>query len=164
MSVLDAPFVSETRRNHALEHATIHVLSGRFPGRSMAGHSNPTGFFLIGDFPTDEVRTAVSEALARLQGGESRLAIHAGCGTNYAVTGLLAGLLAIVGMSGTRSTRQRFERLPLLMLLSILAFMFGQPLGLALQKQVTTQADPQGVAIEDIYAVSKTIHRVVTHA
>lgn len=164
MSVLDAPFVSETRRNHALEHATIHILSARFPGRAMAGHSNPTGFFLMGDLPVEEVRSAVSEALARLQGGESRLAIHPGCGTNYAVTGALAALLAIIGLTGTKNTRERLERFPLLMLFSMLAFVFGQPLGMALQKQVTTQADPDGLAIVDVYSVSKNVLRVVTHA
>src|SRR5688572_4155440 len=162
MSVLDAPLVSETRRNHALEHATIHILSGRFPGRNMAGHSNPTGFFLIGDLPTEDVRSAASEALARLQNGESRLAIHAGCGTNYVVTGALAGFFALLGMSGTRNMRERLERFPLLILLSILAFMLGQPLGLDLQRRVTTQPDPGNLSITDIYPLSKTVHRMVT--
>jgi Domain of unknown function (DUF6391) len=163
MSVLDTPLVSETRRNHALEHATIHILSSRFPGRGLAGHSNPTGFFLIGNVPIEEVRSAASEALTRLQNGESRLAIHPGCGTNYAVTGALAGLFTLVGMSGTKNTRERLERFPLLMMLSIAAFILGQPLGMALQKQVTTQADPGGLAIVDVYSVSKSVHRVVTH-
>ena len=162
MNVLDTPLISETRRNHALEHATIHILSSRFPGRGMAGHSNPTGFFLIGNLPVEEVRSAASEALARLQNGESRLAIHPGCGTNYAVTGALAALLALVGVSGTRNTRERLERFPLLVLLSILAFVLGQPLGMELQKQVTTQADPGGLAIVDVYSISKTVHRTVT--
>ena len=162
MSVLDAPFVSETRRNHALEHATIHILSGRFPGRNMAGHSNPTGFFLIGDLPTEDVRSAVSEALTRLQNGESRLAIHEGCGTNYVVTGALGGFFALLGMSGTRNMRERLERFPLLILLSILAFMLGQPIGLALQRRVTTQPNPGTLSITDIYPLSKTVHRVVT--
>ena len=130
----------------------------------MAGHSNPTGFFLLGDLPTEQVRLAVSEALSRLQNGEAQLAIHEGCGTNYAVTGGLAALFAYVGMSGTRNNRERFERLPLVMLLSILAFMIGQPLGPALQKQVTTDPDPGGMLIVDVYRVSRNIHRVVTRA
>ena len=161
-NILEAPLVGETRRNHALEHATIHILSRALPGRSMAGHSNPTGFFLLGDLPTDQVRQAVSEALARLQNGEKQLAIHEGCGTNYAVTGGLAALFALLGMSGTRSNRERFERLPLVMLLSILAFMIGQPLGPALQKQVTTESDPGELQIVDVYKVAGNVHRVVT--
>jgi hypothetical protein len=163
-NLLEAPLIGETRRNHALEHATIHILSHKFPGRSMAGHSNPTGFFLFGDLPTEQVRQSVSEALTRLQNGEKQLAIHEGCGTNYAVTGILAALFAFVGMSGTRSNRERIERLPLVMLLSILAFIIGQPLGPALQKQVTTDADPGGMLIEDVYPVASNIHRVVTRA
>ncbi len=163
-NILEAPMVFETRRNHALEHATIHILSERFPGKGMAGHSNPTGFFLLGDLPTEAVREAVSEALARLQNGERHLAIHEGCGTNYAVTGGLAALFAYVGMSGTRNNRERLERLPLVMLLSIVAYVIGQPLGPALQKQVTTEADPGNMVIVDVYRVAGNAHRVVTHA
>jgi hypothetical protein len=163
-NLLQAPYVSETRRNHALEHASIHILSARFPGRALAGHSNPTGFFLLGELPTEQIREAVAEALTRLQNGESELAIHPGCGTNYIVSGGLAALFAFLGMLGTKNNRQRLERLPLLVLLSALAFMIGQPLGPALQKQVTTDPNPNGMTIVDIYPVAKNIHRVVTRA
>jgi hypothetical protein len=163
-NLLQAPYVSETRRNHALEHASIHLLSARFPGRALAGHSNPTGFFLIGELPTEHVREAVTEALTRLQNGESELAIHPGCGTNYIVSGGLAALFAFVGTLGTKNNRQRFERIPLLVLLSALAYMISQPLGPALQKQITTDPNPNGLTIVDIYPVAKNIHRVVTRA
>lgn len=159
---MDAPLVSETRRNHALEHAAIHILSARFPGRALAGHSNPTGFFLIGEVPGEAIREAVAEALSRLQNGESQLAIHPGCGTNYIVSGGLAALFAFVGMSGTKTNRERFQRIPLLVLLSALAFILSQPLGPVLQKQVTTDADPGSLTIVDVYPVARNIHRVVT--
>lgn len=159
---LESPLIGDTRRNHALEHATIHILSERFPGQPMAGHSNPTGFMLIGDLPTEDVREAVSEALVRLQNGEHYLAIHEGCGTNYVVTGGLAAIFAFAGMSGTRNNRERFERIPLVMALSMMALMIGKPLGPALQWRVTTQPDPGNMVIEDVYPVSKNIHRVVT--
>ncbi len=161
-NLLDLPLVSATRRNHALEHAAVHLLSARYPQRSMGGHSNPTGFFIFGDLPTEDVRSAVHEALARLQGGEAGLAIHPGCGTNYAVMGLLAGSFALLGMSGTKSDRQRLERFPLVMALSILAFMIAPPLGTALQKQVTTDANLGSLTVLEIYPVSKTVHRVRT--
>jgi len=161
-NILEAPLIGETRRNHALEHATIHILSERFPGRPLAGHSNPTGFFLLGEIPTEQVREAVVEALSRLQNGESHLAIHEGCGTNYVVSGGLAAIFAYVGMSGTKNNRERFERIPLLILLSALAFMIGQPLGPALQKQVTTEPNPGSMSLVDVYPVTKGIHRVVT--
>ena len=160
--ILNYPLVNKTRRNHALEHAAIHLLSARFPGKAMAGHSNPTGFFLFGDLPTDAVREAVSEALVRLQNGESGLAVHEGCGTNYAVTGGLAALFALIGVSGTKNNKQRMERLPLLILLSIAAYIISQPLGPALQKNITTLADPGGLAVSDISRLTQNIHRIVT--
>jgi len=33
MNILDIPLIARTRRNHALEHATIHVLSEHEPRR-----------------------------------------------------------------------------------------------------------------------------------
>ncbi len=163
-NILQAPLVSQTRRNHALEHATIHILSARFPERPLAGHSNPTGFFLLGDAPTEHVREAATEALTRLQNGERGLAIHPGCGTNYVVSGGLAALFAFWGMSGTKNNRQRWERLPMLVVLSALAFIAGQRLGPALQNGITTEPDPGELAILDIYPVAKNIHRVVTRS
>lgn len=47
------PFIRSTRRNHALEHATMKVLAERFKGVKMMGHSNPGGFLLFADLPTD---------------------------------------------------------------------------------------------------------------
>ena len=52
--ILDLPFILETRRNHALEHATLHMLAHTHK-TNMAGHSNPTGFFIFG-----ELRTSIS--------------------------------------------------------------------------------------------------------
>lgn len=130
----------------------------------MAGHSNPTGFLLLGDLPTEHVREAVTEALTRLQNGESHLAIHEGCGTNYVVTGGLAAIFAYLGMSGTKNNRERLERIPLVMMLSILAFIIGRPLGPALQQQVTTEPNPGNMALVDVYPVANGVHRVVTKA
>jgi hypothetical protein len=161
-NILETPFIGDTRRNHALEHATIHILSERFPRLAMAGHSNPTGFFLLGELPTEHVREAVTEALARLQNGERHLAIHEGCGTNYVVTGGLAALFAFAGMSGTKNDRERIERIPLVMLLSTLAFMLGQILGPTLQKEITTQPNPGSMLLVDVYPVAKNVHRIVT--
>jgi hypothetical protein len=162
LNILQAPYIHPTRRNHALEHATLHVLSARFPKTPMGGHSNPTGFFIVGKVPTEQLREAVGLALKRLQNGEARLAIHPGCGTNYAVTGGLAALAALYGFIGTKNTRERFERLPLVSLLSIFAFMLGQSLGPVLQQKITTDPDPGDLAIVDIYPITSNLHRVVT--
>jgi hypothetical protein len=163
-TLLNFPWITSTRRNHALEHAAVHILSARFPRQGMGGHSNPTGFFIFGDLPTEDVRSAVSEALDRLQHGESDLAIHPGCGTNYAVSGALAALFAVIGLSGTRNTRERLERFPLLMALSVLAMIISPPLGMALQRRVTTEPNPGPLTVLEVTRVSTNIHRVVTRS
>ncbi len=162
MPILDLPLILETRRNHALEHATLHILGSRFPNKPLGGHSNPTGFFVLGDVPTAEVREAVVQALTRLQSGERHLAIHAGCGTNYAVSGLIAGTLAWLGMLGARNWRARLLRLPFVVLLATLGYIFAQPLGPALQARVTTDSEPGDTSIVDIYPIRRGVHRVVT--
>ena len=165
MTILDLPILSRTRRNHGLEHATITLLSQRFPYIRLAGYSYPGGFFLLGDVPTDQVREVVVQALARMNNGERSLAIHPNCGTNYAVSGILAGTLAWLGMAGTKKKRDQFERLPLVIVLATLGLIASAPLGLQVQQHVTTSGDPQGLAIVNIFPVrfgQFSIHRVIT--
>jgi len=161
-TILDSPVILATRRNHGLEHATIHILSRRFPNKALAGHSNPGGYFILGDVPTESVREAATESLARMRNGESGLAVHPGCGTNYVVAGALAGTLAWLGMTGAKTGRQRLERLPLVILLSALGFLISQPLAPVIQQRITTSGDPGSLAIVDVYRVRRGVHRVIT--
>ncbi len=165
-SFLDQPVISRIRRNHGLEHATLHVLAEKNSARSMGGHSNPTGFWLVGDIPTEEVQEAVHEALRRLRAGERHLAVHPGCGTNFATAGTMAGLAGVVGMwgVGTRK-RDKLERLPLVATLATLALIFAQPFGMVLQKHITTSGDPGNLEIVEISVAQKgrvKAHRVIT--
>lgn len=163
--LLDSPLILKTRRNHALEHATLHILAQKYPARTLAGHSNPSGFFLLGDAPTEEVQAAVDQALTRLQGGERGLAIHAGCGTNFAVSALLAGTLAWLGLAGAKSTRARLWRLPFALALGLLGFLVGRPLGPILQARLTTEADPGRMQVVQITPIRRgrfVAHRIIT--
>ena len=65
--ILDLPVVRRTRRNHGLEHATIHVLSSRIKGLQMAGRSTDSGFVLLGEAPTELVEASVRDALSRMR-------------------------------------------------------------------------------------------------
>lgn len=165
-SFLEIPIVSRIRRNHGLEHASLHVLAKRFPGRSMGGHSNPDGFWLVGELPTESVQEAVHEALQRLRNGEAHLAVHPGCGTNFATAGSMAGLAGLMGMWGAGPRkRDKIERLPMVATLATLALILAQPLGLRLQKYVTTSGDPGDMEIVEIIPASRGVlkaHRVVT--
>lgn len=159
--ILDLPFILETRRNHALEHATLHVLARSHRGR-MAGHSNPTGFFLLGDFSTQEVWSAATEALERLRGGESRLAIHAGCGANLATTLLLAATFAWFPLRGSKSTLTKILLAPFAVAFAVAGFVISRPLGIWLQENVATEAFMGHMQIVDIIPIRKGVHRVIT--
>ena len=165
-TVLDYPLVSRIRRNHGLEHATLHVLSRRQPRTPMAGHSDMKGFWLLGDVSTEEVQSAVEEALRRLNAGERSLAVHPNCGTNIVTSGILAGAAAIVGLFGVgRRFRDKLERLPLVFTLATLALIVSQPVGRLLQENVTTSADLGDLEVVEIRVVRKgraPAHRIVT--
>ena len=159
--LLNLPLILETRRNHALEHATLHILA-RTHKISMAGHSNPTGFFLLGDLQLEDIATAATEALTRLKAGESGLAVHEGCGTNMATTALLAGTFAWAPLQGARSTRWRLLLMPLALAFAVFGYLLSKPLGPWLQKYITTEADMGGMQITDIRFIRKGVHRIIT--
>lgn len=139
MSLLDLTPVRRVRRNHGLEHATIHVLSGRFPGLPMAGRSTPYGFYLYGDLSTVDIISAADEALKRMQDGETHLAVHPGCGTNYLTSGAFAGLGAFAALSV--DSRRRWERLPNAVMAATFALILSAPVGPMLQARITTSGD-----------------------
>ena len=130
--------INQTRRNHALEHATIHLIGRKRPGKAFAGHSNPFGFILVGDANPELVAQTASEAMELLRQGNASLAIHEGCGTNYAISGGLAAVFALLATANTTSNQQRWSRFPLVMLLSLVAYLIGRSLGPIVQKKTTT--------------------------
>ena len=160
--ILDLPLLLETRRNHAVEHATLHILARKFKNQSMGGHSNPTGFYLMGHFNKEDILTAATEAMQRLRAGESRLAIHEGCGTNIATSTLLPATLAFVPMQQARSNFWRIFLIPFAIGLAVVGYFLSKPLGPWLQRNVTTEANLGDMRIVDIIPVRKGLHRVIT--
>jgi hypothetical protein len=167
--LLDQPLITRIRRNHALEHATIHVLSSRYPRRSIAGRADAQGFFILGDLSAEAVTQAAQEALQRMQSGEEHLAVHPNCGTNFLTAGLLAGLgsyFVLLG-GGTQRWRDRMERLPLAVLAAVAALLVAQPLGTAAQRHLTTRSDLgelQLVGVKRLGRGRAAIHRVFTRS
>ena len=149
-SLLDKlSFVNNTRRNHALEHATLKVLAEHYPGMKLAGVSNPKGFFLFADLPTEVVTDAVLKAQKRLNAGEADLAIHPHCGTNMVTSSLLAAAsawLLLYGSSGTR--KPKWYNYIFAISFAIPVYIFSEPLGPKLQKTVTTKADLGDLAVK----------------
>ena len=152
-TLVDNSFFARIRRNHGLEHATLHVLSKRYPRQSLAGYSDWRGFWILGDAPLEDVYAAVETARERLRAGERELAVHPNCGTNFVVSGILAGTGAVLALFGVgRRTRDWLERMPLVATMATLALILAQPLGLLIQSRLTTSAELGDMQVVEILA------------
>lgn len=160
--ILDLPPYLATRRNHAVEHATLKILARKYDDKTLAGHSNPTGFFLFGDIALEHIRDAIDEAMGRLRAGEKDLAIHPGCGTNVATSLLLPATLAWMPLQGARSNRWRLLLIPFALTFALFGYLLSKPLGPWLQRNITTEADLGNLRVTEIVAVRKGVHRVIT--
>jgi len=168
--LLDLPPISRVRRNHALEHATMHALGERYRNLRVVGRSSLWGFYVYGEVPTEGVLAAAQEGLRRLKAGQRQMAIHPNCGSNLATAGILAGLGAFLALGGASTTRPRrrleqLARLPLAFVAATLGIILAQPLGSALQAYVTTQAnvgDMQIVSVTQERRAGILVHHVRT--
>lgn len=161
----DIPPIARVRRNHALEHATINLLSQQFPRNTIVGRSDAGGFYLVSDLPTKAVKEIANQALERLKAGEHHLAVHQNCGTNIVTSGLLAGLASFAALAGSKNWRDRLDRLPLALTGSLLAILISQPLGTKAQQHLTTDADVGDMEIVEIKRRqhgNTVVHRVLT--
>ncbi len=129
--------VDRVRRNHALEHAAITIITERHPRVLLRGRSNSRGFYIFGDVPTDELRSAVDEALIRMHDGEEELAIHPRCGTNLAVASILSGLSA----AAASRLRPRQNSWSYAVLAAMAALFVAPSIGTEAQRHLTTLAD-----------------------
>ncbi len=158
--------IDRTRRNHGLEHATITLLSQKHRGLSMVGRSTSNGFYLYGNVSTEAVEQAAREALQRMKAGEHYLAVHPNCGTNFVTAGFAAAAAAFVGFLGAGNWRARLERLPFVAALITLALIFAQPLGLVIQRDITTSGEMRELEIIGITRKQQgtvMVHTVTTH-
>ncbi len=159
--LLHLPLILETRRNHALEHATLHMLAHTHPG-PLAGHSNPSGYLIFGNVDTEALQAAAEEALRRLKAGERHLAIHPGCGTNLVSHLTLIPMLAWLPLRGRKTLGGRLAGLPLAFLLAALGFALAHRLGPVLQQHITTEPDLGDLEIVAIHRLGPSVHLVIT--
>lgn len=172
MSVLDEvlnhELLNRVRSNHALEHATLHVLQEKGIAARLGGISDMSGFWIYGDVGTETLLLAAREARERLMAGESHLAVHPNCGTNIAVGALAAGGLAWMGMWGTKGKLgRRLLRMPLAVLMGLVGYQVAKPLGPKVQKQITTNADVSKMEFIEVVrqdVMGNPVHRVTTRA
>jgi len=158
-----AKIISRVRRNHGLEHATIHMLSARHKNFNAQGHSNHLGFSLniYGELPETAVHEAVHEAFTRMKQGEHQLAVHPNCGTVLLTTAAMATIAAQASFA-LEQRRQRsrtmnwnvlFNGFPSAIMAVVVALIVSRPVGVQLQAQYTVEGDLGDMEIVSIKKV-----------
>lgn len=166
--VLQFPLIRAVRRNHGMEHGTVHLLNRQ--RYTPSGVASLTGFTLIGDVPTEKVTKAAEDALKRFRKGEADLAVHPQCGTNLATGAFLTTLIGALGFTGA-SRQQTRERFSTVMLLMLVASIFSAPLGMQIQKHFTTTGEMGdlevvGVSRREVRLPNGSVmvvHHITTH-
>ncbi len=139
------------RRNHALEHATVNVLEQRYRARlPMGGYAERDGFYIHGPANPNAVLAAAREGLQRLQAGEHRAWRHPRCGT-VVVSGQLISAATFVGLLFL--FKFTVGGVLLSMILAVLAARtLARPIGLFLQRLLTTSSDLSGMSVDRLDA------------
>jgi hypothetical protein len=146
-----ASLIERVRRNHALEHATLHMLEAKSPDMRAGGRASSNGFYLYGDLPDESaVCNAANEAIQRMNQGQSDLAIHPRCGTNLVTAGVLSGALAMLGVMASGRKAPWYVQLPNAILGAMVGAFLAQPLGPWMQANVTTSAEMRGARVRGI--------------
>lgn len=139
-----------TRQIHALEHATVWMLSETpnpqrtklatsylsTDNETIGGLSTAKGFYLYGEINPLKLRQAVNTALTRLQRGEWNLALHPRCGTNSSVAVMLTAGMAIT--AHLTLPRSPFHQIIGMGLATMTANYLAPDIGIYVQKYVTT--------------------------
>ena len=139
------------RQVHALEHATVWVLSSlgnsstatKFSAsylsadnEDIGGMSTEKGFYLYGNVDSLRLRRAVNLALTRLQQGEWNLALHPRCGTNSSVAMMLTTSMAM--MAHLSLPKEPIHQLMGMGLATLAANYLAPDIGIYVQKYITT--------------------------
>jgi hypothetical protein len=137
------------RQHHAIEHASITVLSKLMPTAHLVARSDLVGFIVYGNVDSQLLREATEQGLSRLQAGESSLAVHPNCGTNLVAAGMLSGVAALLAGSAGHD-RSWMDRLPSAVLGATLGLILAQPFGRWLQQNVTTSPEVDGLQVASV--------------
>lgn len=153
------------RQVHALEHATVWILSDTVNSRktkrstsylsadneTIGGLSTEKGFYLYGEINPLKLRQAVNLALTRLQQGEWNLALHPRCGTNSSVAAMLtAGMAVTAHFTLPRSPVHQIVGMGLA---AMTANYLAPDVGIYVQKYITT-AIPFNLKLQKITKIT----------
>jgi hypothetical protein len=143
-----------TKRNHALEHATILELE-RAGRHRLAGRSSRTGFRVSGQVSMADVRTAFDRVRRTVRDGKPMAYVTPRCGSNI-VTAIGAGLVLLLGLVVWSIAVQPpwTARAAALALIVVAFASLRQAVGNVLQRRVFTAVDFEDVSLRDVRYVA----------
>ena len=152
------------RQVHALEHATVWMLSDAVnrktklsasylsaDNETIGGLSTEKGFYLYGEIDPLKLRRAVNLALLRLQQGDYNLALHPRCGTNSSVAAMLTTTVAM--MAYFSLPKEPLHQIMGMGLAALTANCLAPELGIYVQKYITT-AIPFNLKVKNITKIT----------
>jgi hypothetical protein len=139
-----------TKRNHALEHATILELESR-NGRRLAGRASPRGFRISGHVSIDDVRKAFERVRRTVLAGEPLKYVSPRCGSNV-VTAIGVGMLLLVAVAVCSVTVQPSwsVRAAALLAIGMVFVMLRRAAGNAIQRRFFMEEDFADVSLRDV--------------
>ena len=132
------------RRNHAIEHATVSILTEQKLKSAILGFAIPSGFIIYSKSDKDEILSAANHGLKLMKSGVSEISISKFCGTNLVVAAMLTGVSTILLGKILGKKSKNILNITNGFLLSAL---LSKPIGQLVQKYVTTDPNVKNIQI-----------------
>ena len=155
------------RRNHAIEHATVSILTEQKVKSAVLGFAIPSGFLIYSKSNKDEIVSAANHGLKLMKSGVYEISISQFCGTNLVVAALLTGVSTVLLGKILGKKSKNILNITNGFLLSAL---LSKPIGRIVQKYVTTDPNVKNIQIENsrslkvgtfyIHFISTTYHEL----
>tara|TARA_B100000686_G_scaffold1981_1_gene2204 strand:- start:207 stop:734 length:528 start_codon:yes stop_codon:yes gene_type:complete len=134
------------RRNHAIEHATVSILTEQISKSAVIGFAVPSGFIIYSKSSKDEILSAANNGLNLMKTGDSEISISQFCGTNLVVAALLTGVSTVLLSKILGKKSKNILNITNGFLLSAL---LSKPIGRIVQKYVTTDPNVKHIQIKN---------------
>ena len=138
------------RRNHAIEHATVSILTEQKIKSAVIGFAIPSGFIIYSKSDKDEILSAANHGLKLMKSGISEISISQFCGTNLVVAALLTGVSTLLLGKILGKKSKNILNITNGFLLSAL---LSKPIGRIVQKYVTTDSNVKNIQIKNIVSL-----------
>jgi hypothetical protein len=166
-AILNLPFVlgafrafhidPATKRNHALEHATILILEGD-SGRRFTGRAELNGFRICGHTTASEIRAAFERVRRVVETGGELACISRRCGSNVvAALGMAMGLLMLVAVAIVVLRPSLTVRAVTLIAVVLLFVGLWRGIGNAIQRRFFLSVDFVHVSLRDVRGVPQKL-------